>query len=42
MMDGRPVQLEMWCPVRGCGFEPRALRYCNYRPRKELRGLSFS
>ena len=18
--------LEMWCPVRGCGFEPRALR----------------
>ena len=19
--------LEMWCPVRGCGFEPRALRF---------------
>ena len=21
--------LEMWCPARGCGFEPRALRCCS-------------
>lgn len=23
----------MWCPVRGCGFESRALRFCNPKSR---------
>ena len=38
MADKRAGQLEMWCRETD-GFESRALRSSNPRPRLELRGL---
>jgi len=30
--EHRVTQLEMWCRETGCGFEPRALRFCKSLP----------